>query len=155
MNLVNGIEPPFLLIITLRDGGKRVAVSERERASMQLLRILRGELKSVELIDRAGRYFSHVTASCDGINWSVYLESGWIAPIVFILDLLFVSLMIQVRLHADETPAELPLKEMKSKVSAAILSNPGVYTHAPVESILGRIRVAKTAESLIRGIYRG
>jgi hypothetical protein len=150
--IVDAIEAPFLLIATLRSGKKRLVPGIGNSTSVQLLRIVKGEMKNVEMLDSAGRYFPSVRCVFSGIDSRPYLKGGLLGLFMLVIDVIFVVVLIKMRLEFQEGPLVVTLSEMKNKINNAIQNNPGIYTHAPVESILERVRSADNPGSLLLAI---
>lgn len=147
----------ILLIIATLKNGKKCLWVERRRAdgtSVQLHRVLRGQLRNIEVIDGDGNYFSRVRSRVTGIDMSIYKHGGLFGPLVLMLGLVLCNVMVRVRFDFEESSVQMPLSEIKSKVRDAILSNPSIYTYCPHEEIVRRVNVAKSAESLIKSIVR-
>ena len=149
------IETPWAYVLISREGSKRVYVEGRrgDQASAPLHRVLSGQFKDFEIVDSNGSYFPHVSGRLAGIDWSLYRMAGVLAPVVLLFSLVFFTVMVRVRVSAQE-PVRLTLKEVREKLGEIILSNPDAYTYAPAKEIVGRFRSAKDIKSLIRSIVR-
>jgi len=152
---VGAIETPLLLISAPPDGKRRVWISlESGSTSMQLRQVVRGHARELEVIDSSGHYYSRVDGIRSGIAWRVYLHGGPFGLVALLFSLLFATVLVRVRLDFKVPGSPMPLKEIKMKVREAIQANPGIYTQAPVKTIIGRINAAKDVRSLIDGISR-
>jgi hypothetical protein len=147
---------PWLLILTAKDGSKRLRVEVERRAetSLQLRHFISADLPSVELIDAAGNLFTHVNMSAAGIDWATYRIGGLFAPIALAFDVISLTAMVRIRIERADPPTLLSLSEIKEEVSQAILGNQRAYTWAPAAEIVRRVRAARDAAALIRSIAK-
>lgn len=153
---VDTIEAPLLLISAPQNGRRRIwtEVSNTDSTSMQLRYAMRGYARELEVIDGAGRYYSRVEGAISGISWRSYLGGGLFGPVVLLFSFLFAPVLVRVRLDFKSPGNAVPLADIKSKVREAIKANPGIHTHAPVATLIGRVNAAKNPRSLIEGLSR-
>jgi hypothetical protein len=154
--IVDAIEIPLLLISAPRDGKRRlwIEVNNTGSTSMQLRHVVRGYARELEVIDGAGHYYSRVEGAMSGIAWRSYLRGGLFGPLVLVFSLVFATVLVRVRLDFRTPGSSMPLADIKAKVREAIQTNPEIYTHAPVATIIGRVNAAKDPRSLIEGMSR-
>ena len=82
---------PWLLLLTWKDGRKRVLVeaTRTREISLQLGHILRADRCNLDVIDAAGNYFQRAAGSIAGIDWRIFRHAPLVAPFVLPFMLLF------------------------------------------------------------------
>ena len=153
---MTALKAPLLVLVTSKNGRKRLIVETRtgDSISTSLRRVFTRELSSFELIDAAGNYFPAARGKLVGVDWKTESMGGMLMPLTLPIRALLLGL--RVRLEIDPGPQHtlLSLDEIRTKVIDAIMANPRIYTWAPPQEIAGRLRRARSVESLINSIYK-
>ncbi len=146
----------YVVIATHKD--KKVVWIESRRTDgllISLRDIMKGMHRDLTVIDNDGNCYNNVLGHVEGVDWDVYFRTGKVAGyLAIVFGGLFFSLLLKVKFSISEAPTQMTLSEVKTLVCEAIQSNPRYYTHAAPKTIIGRVRAAKTIESLIDAIGR-
>ena len=146
----------YVVIASYKD--KKFVRIERNRIDGTVISvrdIMKGMHRNLTVIDSDGNCHTDVVGIVEGPDLDLYFHTGKVAGYLAIaFSILFLSLLMKVKFSISNAPTQMTLHEIKTMVCEAIQSNPRYYTRAAPKTIIGRVRAAKTIESLIAAIGR-